>query len=312
MLSSIDKSICMAKMSDSEDQQQQQLAATDSPRSATESPHSENSNQAFRDYDRKEMSKKRKTLPKWTSHIKVCPGEGVEGPLDDGYSWRKYGQKDILGAKHPRGYYRCTHRNTQGCPATKQVQRSDENPLVFDVTYHGTHTCLQRSQAVPRSVSWEQELKQNRPTSQEHPHQQDHNLLLTLQRGLKVITQGLDSEAQDQKSLSFSFPSTPVSGVKAENHIFSCPPTLDSGFMGTFSSSFPSQTTSGSNYFSVSPCSMSNYGGGFNLQTAESDLTEIMSAATSAANSPLMDMDFMLEPLEFDPKFQIDVSSFFS
>jgi len=26
----------------------------------------------------------------------------VEGPLDDGYSWRKYGQKDILGAAHPR------------------------------------------------------------------------------------------------------------------------------------------------------------------------------------------------------------------
>lgn len=24
------------------------------------------------------------------------------GNLDDGYSWRKYGQKEILGAKHPR------------------------------------------------------------------------------------------------------------------------------------------------------------------------------------------------------------------
>jgi hypothetical protein len=23
-------------------------------------------------------------------------------PVDDGHSWRKYGQKDILGAKHPR------------------------------------------------------------------------------------------------------------------------------------------------------------------------------------------------------------------
>jgi hypothetical protein len=22
--------------------------------------------------------------------------------LDDGYSWRKYGQREILGAKHPR------------------------------------------------------------------------------------------------------------------------------------------------------------------------------------------------------------------
>lgn len=30
---------------------------------------------------------------------------GLEGPLDDGFSWRKYGQKDILGAKHPRYLY---------------------------------------------------------------------------------------------------------------------------------------------------------------------------------------------------------------
>ena len=29
-------------------------------------------------------------------------GPGPEGPLDDGFSWRKYGQKDILGAKYPR------------------------------------------------------------------------------------------------------------------------------------------------------------------------------------------------------------------
>lgn len=46
----------------------------------------------------------RKTLHKWTRQVKLTPGAagGVEGPVDDGYSWRKYGQKDILGAKHPR------------------------------------------------------------------------------------------------------------------------------------------------------------------------------------------------------------------
>ena len=27
---------------------------------------------------------------------------GGENPVDDGRSWRKYGQKEILGAKHPR------------------------------------------------------------------------------------------------------------------------------------------------------------------------------------------------------------------
>ena len=44
----------------------------------------------------------RKTLPKWSNQVRVNPGGGIEAPLDDGYSWRKYGQKDILGAKHPR------------------------------------------------------------------------------------------------------------------------------------------------------------------------------------------------------------------
>lgn len=41
-------------------------------------------------------------MEKWSEQVKVCSGSMVEGPLSDGYSWRKYGQKDILGANHPR------------------------------------------------------------------------------------------------------------------------------------------------------------------------------------------------------------------
>ncbi|EEE55112.1 hypothetical protein OsJ_02875 [Oryza sativa Japonica Group] len=82
----------------------------------------------------------RKTLPKWSKQVKVRSVQDV-GPLDDGFSWRKYGQKDILGAKYPRAYFRCTHRHTQGCHASKQVQRADGDPLLFDVVYHGDHTC---------------------------------------------------------------------------------------------------------------------------------------------------------------------------
>nr|WCL15225.1 WRKY9381 [Atractylodes chinensis] len=50
----------------------------------------------------KNVFKKRKTMAKWSEQVKVCSGTMVEGPLSDGYSWRKYGQKDILGANHPR------------------------------------------------------------------------------------------------------------------------------------------------------------------------------------------------------------------
>jgi hypothetical protein len=29
-------------------------------------------------------------------------GAGADVPEDDGFSWRKYGQKEILGAQYPR------------------------------------------------------------------------------------------------------------------------------------------------------------------------------------------------------------------
>ena len=46
-----------------------------------------------------------------------------------------------------RDYYRCTHRHSQGCAATKQVQRTDEDPTFFDVMYLGDHTCVQSQRA---------------------------------------------------------------------------------------------------------------------------------------------------------------------
>lgn len=45
----------------------------------------------------------RKDLPKWKRQVGVAAYSGglAEG-LEDGCSWRKYGQKEILGAVHPR------------------------------------------------------------------------------------------------------------------------------------------------------------------------------------------------------------------
>ncbi|CAM0151531.1 unnamed protein product [Urochloa decumbens] len=62
--------------------------------------------------------------------------------LDDGNTWRKYGQKHIQDSpNNPRSYYRCTHRPDQGCRATRQVQASDDNPSEFVISYFGYHTC---------------------------------------------------------------------------------------------------------------------------------------------------------------------------
>ncbi|XP_048568251.1 transcription factor WRKY45-2-like [Triticum urartu] len=58
----------------------------------------------------------------------------------DGFVWRKYGQKDINGSNHPRLYYRCAFSG-EGCAATRRVQRSQEEPAAFVITYYGEHTC---------------------------------------------------------------------------------------------------------------------------------------------------------------------------
>jgi hypothetical protein len=54
----------------------------------------------------------------------------------DGYRWRKYGQKSIKGAAHPRSYYRCT---TIDCPARKKVETSMCG-MIREVTYEKEHT----------------------------------------------------------------------------------------------------------------------------------------------------------------------------
>ncbi|XP_061350325.1 probable WRKY transcription factor 48 [Gastrolobium bilobum] len=57
--------------------------------------------------------------------------------LDDGYRWRKYGQKAVKNSPYPRSYYRCT---MVGCGVKKRVERSSDDPSVVVTTYEGQHT----------------------------------------------------------------------------------------------------------------------------------------------------------------------------
>ncbi|OMO89288.1 DNA-binding WRKY [Corchorus olitorius] len=56
--------------------------------------------------------------------------------LDDGYRWRKYGQKVVKGNPNPRSYYKCT---TPGCPVRKHVERASHNLKCVLTTYDGKH-----------------------------------------------------------------------------------------------------------------------------------------------------------------------------
>nr|GEX09765.1 probable WRKY transcription factor 70 [Tanacetum cinerariifolium] len=69
--------------------------------------------------------------------------------VDDGYAWRKYGQKTILNAKYQRNYFRCSHKDEKGCQATKQVQKTNDEPPKYVTTYNGHHTCQNLQTASP-------------------------------------------------------------------------------------------------------------------------------------------------------------------
>ncbi|XP_062191415.1 transcription factor WRKY19-like [Phragmites australis] len=172
-----ERSIGMVRCADAATATAAHFPATPTPPlSGAPSPLSDaGSDQPFRG-----SPKKRKATARWANQVRLSAAGGAEGPADDGYCWRKYGQKDILGAKHPRAYYRCTHRNSQNCPATKQVQRTDDDPTLFDVVYHGEHTCRPGGGA-------------RRAQPQHNPHAQ--SMLQGLAAELTVTTDGMIGSA---------------------------------------------------------------------------------------------------------------------
>ncbi|XP_075497804.1 putative WRKY transcription factor 49 [Primulina tabacum] len=81
-----------------------------------------------RDY----MNKANHDNHKYTLRIKNCGNVMA----DDGYKWRKYGQKSIKNSPNPRSYYRCTNPR---CSVKKQVERSIDEPDTHIITYEGLH-----------------------------------------------------------------------------------------------------------------------------------------------------------------------------
>ncbi|UPR01768.1 WRKY family transcription factor [Chloropicon primus] len=71
-----------------------------------------------------------------SSTKEVVEVESKSDQIDDGYRWRKYGQKLVKGNPFPRSYYKCTH---PGCNVRKHVERSQANPKCIVTTYEGKH-----------------------------------------------------------------------------------------------------------------------------------------------------------------------------
>lgn len=163
--------------------------------------------------------------------------------------------------------------------------------MLFDITYRGSHTCTlaPRSKSAPTSPQKQDRNKQNNFAITQYQQQPD--MLLNFQTGLRVDTQNLENQ-----ETGFFFPTQEFGH---ENHAFT-PSTLNHSHP---SNSFPqsfiqSPATSESTYFSTSPCKTSTFGG-FNYgQHFESDITDIISATTSGTNSPIIGIDYPLEQWE--------------
>lgn len=182
-----------------------------------------------------------------------------------------------------RSYYRCTYRHMRNCWATKQVQRSDEDPTVFEITYKGTHLCNPATNnSVPLPSTEKQELKHGYNHNNHQP-QQPNQMLMNFRANLSVNTG--NSENKEIVSL-FSFPSRSTH-TEGENQLLPISTLVDDNILGTYSPSFISPATSGSNYFSVS-------------------------ASASATDSPIAGLDFSIDSVELDPNFPFNTPGFFT
>ncbi|XP_027362109.1 probable WRKY transcription factor 53 [Abrus precatorius] len=221
----------------------------------------------------KHNPKKRKMVPEWMDHVKVKIESGVEGPYEDGYNWRKYGQKDILGAKYPRNYYRCTFRNTRGCCATKHVQRSDEDATIFDIVYRGSHTCGQGNDAV---------LPPKSPDIQEKTHGYDSDVVhLHHAHPSQENPTNFSNILTVNQEMAY-----PFGCMTQDNHTLLPSSVPENDPMLSSISNFLSPHT---------PETISYFPSLIDKPYPDSDVAWIVSTDTSASNIPIFDFNFSLE-----------------
>ncbi|GJN07157.1 hypothetical protein PR202_ga24961 [Eleusine coracana subsp. coracana] len=111
-----------------------QLSASSSATAAADSNGATTSPAARSGKRRRSVLTEGKNSSSWVNLTSV--------PYDDGYEWRKYGEKKINGTQFTRSYLRCTYKDDKGCLATKYIQQKDNSyPPVFQVTYNNEHTC---------------------------------------------------------------------------------------------------------------------------------------------------------------------------
>ncbi|KAI3955034.1 hypothetical protein MKW98_005037 [Papaver atlanticum] len=167
-------------------------------------------------------------MTRWTQKVRVCEQTGLEGPLDDGYSWRKYGQKNILGAKYPMYF----SKKNQGCSAMKQVQRSELDSSIFNLV--SPEKCIAIKQEANNHININQE-------SREKKSPQETFISFQTSSHHRVVKE--EKDFGNHKELD-SFPSFSYPPLKVENQFFE---TTSTNSSPTYIST-PTTAESKSNY----------------------------------------------------------------
>ncbi|XP_072996292.1 probable WRKY transcription factor 26 [Typha latifolia] len=135
--------------------------------------HTNTNPQSYQPAAPKEEAEEAAQNQKNTSEIatlQFCSQVREQSKSDDGYNWRKYGQKQVKGSENPRSYYKCTYPN---CPMTKKVERSLEGH-VTSIVYKSVHN-HPKPQITRRNSSSTQTVLQSSIPSEPS----DHSFLAT-------------------------------------------------------------------------------------------------------------------------------------
>ena len=136
-----------------------------------------------------------------------------------------------------RSYFRCTRKYDQGCRATKQVQKMENDPQMFQTTYIGHHTCkdiVKTPPIVTETHGWECFLANSESAIAVAPSIKQESK----EEALSDLTDSLPSLWPDLKDFPLSGPMGSDNGDVVST-MYSCTETaslsLDIEFDGDFS-----------------------------------------------------------------------------
>ncbi|XP_051185401.1 probable WRKY transcription factor 3 [Lolium perenne] len=120
----------------------------------------------------------------------------VDKPADDGYNWRKYGQKVVKGSDCPRSYYKCTHAN---CPVKKKVEHAEDGQI-SEIIYKGKHNHQRPPNKRPKdgsSSAAEQNEQSNDTASGLSGVRRDQEAVYGMSEQLSGLSEGDDKDDRD-------------------------------------------------------------------------------------------------------------------